>query len=139
MKYGSLILEKKEYVYLKRILNISEYTYDFEVQKSLHRFNDEIKTAHIVDETDMPIDIIRFNSKIKVRSEKGWEKTLQLVIPSEKDLKQDKISILTPMGAALFGYSEGDTLVWDFPTGKQKIKIVEVAQDKTCKKIDVPI
>ncbi|HIB46840.1 MAG TPA: transcription elongation factor GreAB [Flavobacteriaceae bacterium] len=139
MKYGSIILEKKEYVYLKRILNISGYAEDFQTQKSLQRLSDEMKNAQIVNEEDMPEDVIRFNSKIMVFSENGWEKQLQLVIPSEKDAKKDKISILTPMGSALFGYSEGDTIEWDFPSGTQKIKIVAVTQDTTQRTIDIPI
>ena len=139
MKYGSLLLEKKEYVYLKRILNISGYAEDFETQKSLQRFSDELKNAQIVDEADIPEDVIRFNSKIRVSSESGWEKIIQLVIPSEKDTKMNKISVLTPMGAALFGYSEGDAIVWDFPSGKQYLNIVAVTQDQTTKKIEIPI
>ena len=139
MKYGSLKLEKKEYVYVKRILNISGYAEDFQTQQSLQRLSDELKSAQIVDEAEMPEDVIRFNSKIMVYSENGWEKAIQLVIPSEKDTKQDKISILTPMGAALFGYSEGDTIEWDFPSGKQQIKIVTVTQDTKQKKIEMTI
>lgn len=139
MKYGSLILEKKEYVYLKRLLNISGYAGDFETQKSLNRLNEELKNAQIVDEKEIPADVIRFNSRIMVYSESGWERTLQLVIPSEKNTKQDKISILTPMGAALYGYSEGDTIEWDFPSGKQKIKIVTVNQDSSRKKNKVVV
>ncbi len=139
MKYGSLLLEKKEYVYLKRILNISGYAEDFETQKSLQRFSDELKMAQILNEEDMPKDIIRFNSKIMLHSESGWEKVIQLVAPADKDSKQDKISILTPMGTSLLGYSEGDMFEWDFPFGKQKIKIGTVTQDTSQKKIEVPI
>jgi len=136
MKYGSLILEKKEYVYIKRILNISGYAEDFETQKSLQRLSKELKNALIVNEADMPEDVIRFNSRIMVNSEKGWKKTIQLVIPPDRDAKQDKISILTPMGAALFGYSEGDAIEWDFPSGEQKLKIITVTQEKTKKKLN---
>ena len=139
MKYGSLIIEKKEYVYLKRILNISGYAEDFQTQKSLQRLSEELKNAQIVDEADIPDDVIRFNSNIMVHSENGWEKTMQLVIPADKNAKQDKISILTPMGAALFGYSEGDSIEWDFPSGKQKIELVAVTQAESRKKIELPI
>ncbi|MDD7886776.1 GreA/GreB family elongation factor [Flavivirga sp. 57AJ16] len=130
MKYGSLILEKKEYVYLKRILNISGYAENFETQKSLQRLTDEIKTAHIVDEDEVPDDVIRINSKVRVISGNGWEKTVQVVMPMDKDLKQNKISILTPMGAALIGYSKNDIIIWDFPGGKQQLQIVDVDQEK---------
>jgi len=130
MKYGSLILEKKEYVY------ISGYAEDFETQKSLQRLSKELKNAQIVNEADMPEDVIRFNSKIMVISENGWEKAIQLVIPPDRDAKQNKISILTPMGAALFGYSEGDAIEWDFPSGEQKLKIIRVIQENTSKKLN---
>jgi len=140
MKYGSLILEKKEYVYLKRILNISGYMEDFQTQRSLQTLSEELKNAMIVDEEDMPKDVIRFNSIIKVSStENKWEKTIQLVTPTERDVKLNKISILTPMGAALLGYSEEDTVLWDFPTGKKNLHILSVTQANDHQKIDVPI
>jgi regulator of nucleoside diphosphate kinase len=92
MKYGSLIIDKKEYMHIKRILNISAYAEDFQTKKSLQRLIEELKSAHIVDKTDMPEDVIQFNSKIMVYSENGWEKTLQLVIPKDKDVKKDRVS-----------------------------------------------
>ncbi len=139
MKYGSLILEKKEYVYLKRILNISGYAEDHETQKCLMALAEELKTAHIVDEEEMPYDIIRFNSKVKVVFESGLEKTMQLVIPMDKDVSKNKISVLTPMGSALIGYSNSDVIEWNFPNGKQKIKIAEVTQEETFNGIDIVI
>lgn len=136
MKYGSLILEKKEYVYLKRILNVSGYTNDFQAQKSLLKLSEEIKSAHIVDEKDMPKDVIRFNSKVSVVSDSGWEKTLQVVSPTDRDLKKDKISVLMPMGAALIGYSNNDTIVWDLPGGTQQLKITNVTQEVTLRGLE---
>ncbi|MGM5469820.1 GreA/GreB family elongation factor [Flavobacteriaceae bacterium LMO-SS05] len=139
MKYGSLILEKKEYVYLKRILSNSGYVVDYEIQKSLLKLSDELKTAHILDEEEMPKDAVRFNSIVTVTSAEGWEKSIQIVRPSERDVKNNKISILTPMGAALFGYSVDDTVVWDFPTGIKELKITEVAQETHNKNFDILI
>ena len=139
MKYGSLILEKKDYVYLKRILNISGYAEDFETQKSLSRLTEELKTAHVVDEHEMPDDIIRFNSHVNVSSEAGWKASLQIVIPADKDYENGKISVLTPMGAALFGYAQSDEVDWDFPNGRQRLKINKVASNSTAEKIEVPI
>jgi len=130
MKYGSLMLEKKEYVYIKRILNISGYVGNHEIQKSLIKFTEELKTAHIVDEEDMPNDIVRLNSIVTVQSGDNWEKTIQIVQPSDKDIKNNKISILTPIGAALFGYSVDDTIRWEFPTGTKELKVVKVVQQK---------
>ncbi len=139
MKYGSLILEKKEYVYLKRLLNISGYDGDHETQKCLTNLTEELKTAHIVDEGEMPLDVIRFNSKVTVAFDNGVEKTVQLVVPIERDLKKDKISILTPMGSALMGYSQDDSIEWDFPNGKHRITILKVIQEENHIGIDLVI
>lgn len=137
MKYGSLILEKKEYVYLKRLLNISSYDEDHNTQKCLTNLSQELKSAHIVDEEEMPQDIIRFNSNVTVAFENGIEKTVQLVVPVKRDSKNNKISILTPMGSALMGYSEDDSIAWDFPNGKHKITIMKVSQEEHFKGIDL--
>ncbi|MWW25036.1 GreA/GreB family elongation factor [Algibacter lectus] len=139
MKYGSLILEKREYVYLKRILNVSSYAGDFEIQKSLQKLSEELKEAQIVDNEKMPSDIIRFNSKATLIFENGIEKTLQLVIPTERDVNKNKVSILAPMGAALIGYAEGDTIIWDFPGGRHHLKIAHVNQEETVKGLNLVI
>ncbi|QHI39301.1 Regulator of nucleoside diphosphate kinase [Kordia antarctica] len=139
MKYGSLILEKKEYVFLKRILNISGYVEDFEVQNSFQQLNNDLKNAHILDEEEMPTDVIRFNSSVLVSSDKGWKKTLQIVIPAEKDVENSKISILTPIGAALFGHAEEDVIQCNFSGGEQKLTVEVVTLEDNYKKIEVPI
>ena len=137
MKYGNIILEKKEYVYLKRLLNLNTYANNSNTQSSIQRLIEELKTAQIVDEINMPEDVIRFNSNVKVIAENGWENNLKIVVPSEKNVKEHKISVLSPIGIALFGYSENDELVWDFPGGQRKIKIVAVNQDENHKRIEV--
>ena len=139
MKYGSLILEKKEYVYLKRILNISGYAEDRETQKCFQRLADELKSAHIVDYQEMPYDIVKFNSVVSVLFEDGKEQIVQLVIPTEKDILANKISILTPLGSALIGRSEGDTFLWNLEHGNQKIEIAKVKQKQTLSSINFSI
>lgn len=139
MKYGSLILEKKEYVYLKRILNISGYGDDTSVTKSLVKLSEELKTAQIVNDDQVPEDIVRFNSIVTIASDNGWEKELQVVIPMDKNVALNKVSVLAPMGAALLGYSKNDIIDWDFPGGAQKIKIIDVQKLENLKGVDINI
>tara|TARA_R110002167_G_scaffold134051_17_gene319446 strand:+ start:12151 stop:12570 length:420 start_codon:yes stop_codon:yes gene_type:complete len=130
MKHGSLVIEKKEYVILKRMLNLSGYHHDSTLRKSVGNLSKEMKSARICDEADMPEDVVRLNSMVTIASEHGWYKKFQLVVPKERDVKNDKISLLTPMGAAVMGYAEGDSLVWEFPSGEQKLTIEKVKQEK---------
>ncbi|MHA7944189.1 GreA/GreB family elongation factor [Formosa sp. 3Alg 14/1] len=138
MKYGHLILEKKEYVFLKRVLNLSGYSRDKETRTSLQKLSNELVDAEIIDHELMPSDVIRFNSMVTV-AQGDWQKTIKVVIPQNKDLSQNKISILTPMGSALFGYAIGDTITWEFPNGTKELKIINVEQEYNYRGLDIVI
>lgn len=129
MKYGNLIIQKKEFVLLKRFMNLSGYYKDQTFRKSVEKLVGELETAQVCDDADIPKDVIRFNTTLTIGSENGWRKTFQLVMPNLSDVKNDKISILTPMGAAVMGYAEGDSITWEFPSGEQKLTIEKVVQE----------
>lgn len=131
MKYNNLVIEKKEYDLLKRFMNLSGSYKDETLRKSVQKLVSELESAQIYDDKDMPEDVIRFNSLITIVSkDKSWNKTFKLVMPNDSDTKSNKISILTPMGAAVMGYAEGDLLVWEFPSGEQQLTIEKVEQEK---------
>lgn len=136
MKYGNLILEKKEYVFLKRLLNVSGYYKDENTKESLKKLSTEMTVARICDNDEMPNDVIRFNSVVTVKSG-TWENQFQLVIPTERDIAANKISILAPMGAAVMGYAQGDSVIWKFPNGSKELLITSVIQAE--KPIDIDV
>lgn len=129
MKYGDLVIEKKEYVLLKRFMNLSGYYKDDTLRDSVKKLVGELESAQICDEHEMPKDVIRFNSTITIASQNGWHRKFKLVMPNDSDINNNKISILTPMGAAVMGYAEGDSITWQFPSGEQKLAIEKVEQE----------
>lgn len=128
MKYGNLVLEEKEFVLLKRLVNVSGFYTDNTYKYSINKLTEELKSAVIYNEADMPKDVIRFNSMVIIKAVNGWTKQFQLVIPSKGDFKNSKISILTPMGAAVIGYAKGDDIVWEFRNGEQTLMVADVGQ-----------
>jgi regulator of nucleoside diphosphate kinase len=120
-----IILEKNEYYWLMGLIENQKYT-DPLNQNCLDILYNELKEADVKDEADMPDRIVRLNSMVSVHTPYGPKKGLQIVTPSERNVEQDKISILSPMGSALIGYGMGDEVKWLFPNGKGKIKILEV-------------
>ena len=131
MKHRNLVIEKKEYVIIKRVLNLSGFQQDSTLQKSISKLSKEMESATIYDEDHMPDDVVRLHTIVTVTTKNGWRKSFKLVLPKESDFKNDKISLLTPMGAAVLGYAEGDSLLWNFPSGEQKLTIEKVEQQKT--------
>lgn len=125
MKTKNIIVERNEYHWISGIIENSRYA-DPMNQTSLETLKKELKFAKVKEEAEMPEHIVRLNSMVSVETPYGPKTGLQLVAPAEKDIAQDKISILSPMGSALFGYGTGDEVNWIFPKGKGKIRIIEV-------------
>lgn len=133
MKYGSIVLEKKEYVTLKQLLKLSESDKESTRKSSILRLKEELKSAIILDEKELPEDIIRFNSNVVVATKDGWQNDFQLVAVAESNFSKKKISILTPMGLAIIGYAQGDIIDWEFPGGVKSLEIKEVKQTEKVK------
>lgn len=126
MKYESLLIEKKEHKKLLNLLDSAHYDNDPIFKRAIGTLKNELKTVKICNEIDLPEDVVRFNSQVTIETPFAVTKTYQIVRPDESDLKRDKISILSPMALALFGYSAGDEIEWQFPSGLSKIKIKQV-------------
>lgn len=129
MKYGSLIIEKGEFVLLKQMMSLTGYYKDNTLGKSAKKLAEEMQVAKIVDGKEMPVDVIRFNTTVTIVSDGGWHKKFKLVLPKHGDVQKGKISILTPMGAAVMGYAQGDLITWEFPSGYQNLTIEKVEQE----------
>lgn len=128
MKYGKLIVEKREFATLKRLLHEAENKEDSIYTSSIAKLTAELSTAETVNKTEMPPEIIRLNSIVTISTPHSKEKSFQLVLPGKSNIAENKLSIMAPMGLALFGYAEGDKVSWEFPSGVNKIKILNVIQ-----------
>lgn len=90
----------------------------------------ELKRADFVDKASLPKDVVRLNSSVKVLDiSSGRMMEIVLVTPENASLKDRKISILSPVGAALIGFRCGDTVTWKVPAGEKTFRIDEVLND----------
>jgi len=91
---------------------------------------EEIERAELHDPDTMPDGHVRLHSHVTFLDEKSRQlRDVQLVLPAEANIAEGRISILTPMGAALYGLAEGHSIEWPDLAGKYRpIKIVRVVQ-----------
>lgn len=127
-KYKYLQVEHKELTLLKRLLGSGQVRHDSVYAASVAKLCDELRSAVIHDNTEMPVDVVRINSLVTIRMPDKKEKSIQLVLPDKSNILQSRISLLAPMGLALYGYAQGDDVLWEFPSGTNKIKIIKVTQ-----------
>ncbi len=89
---------------------------------------EELERATVVRPEDVMPTIVTMNALVTFRDEtNGQVRTVTLVYPHEADLEAGKLSVLTPIGAALIGVAEGQSICWYTRTGEAKtLTVMEV-------------
>lgn len=81
----------------------------------------ELERAHVVEAAEIPAHVVTMHSRVVIRDQAiDRDQIYTLVYPGEEDIAIGHISILTPLGAALIGLSEGQTLSWTTRDGRTK-------------------
>ena len=78
----------------------------------------EMERARVVP--DVPPSVVQMGSIVTYKDDDNRERRVQLVFPGQADIGVGKISILTPIGTALIGLSEGQSIVWTARDGKER-------------------
>lgn len=88
----------------------------------------ELARATVVEPRDVPPNVVTMNSTVRFKAEASGELfSLTLVYPKDLDDAGDKISVLAPVGSALLGLAQGDTIEWPRPGGGMlTVRIEEV-------------
>ena len=110
----------------------SEYDEAKQEQGKLHarkaELEEMIANAKIVDESQIDQKKISVGSIVVVKSDKLGDRTYHIVGSYETDPKNGKISDASPIGIALIGASEGDTVVVNAAKGTMELKVVSVTR-----------
>jgi regulator of nucleoside diphosphate kinase len=81
-----------------------------------------IKKEGVLDES-----IIRINSHVTVEDIKTKQQmNIKIVMPSQSNIKDGKVSILAPLSVAIIGFKENDEVEWQLPAGIKNLKIITV-------------
>ncbi len=86
-----------------------------------------LKNASIVDESEIPKDIINVGSQVKVKDYEFDEEIEFLIVGSaEADPMANKISNESPVGSALMGKKAGEIVEVQVPDGINKYEILTI-------------
>lgn len=87
----------------------------------------EMERARVVQPKALPATAVQMASTVDYRTNSGEERRVTLVYPGEADIAQGKISILTPIGAALIGLSPEQSIAWMARDGReQRLTVLRV-------------
>lgn len=104
--------------------------------KEIRFLAEELKRAKVVKDDKIGADVVRLNSFVQVQDQGNNNiMDFHIVLPSQANLNEKKISILAPLGIALIGFKKGQVVEWQMPAGKKSLKIVEVENSDNLVKI----
>jgi regulator of nucleoside diphosphate kinase len=84
----------------------------------------ELERAVIVPDKAMPSNVVRINSTIEFEVDDGRRLKVELVLPEKADIAAGRISVLTPVGAALIGLCPGQSISWTGNDGTDRVLTV---------------
>ncbi len=87
----------------------------------------ELDRARVIDDARMAPGIVRMGSIAEFSIDDEAPQTAELVFPKDADISRQRISVLTPVGAALLGMSAGQSIEWAARDGKgRRLSVIAV-------------
>lgn len=122
-----LLLTKADYdtimAYLKNGMTVATFN-----RHDAEELEMELKKAKVVGKEELPVDVVQLNSVVTIRDEKTTRvMIIKLVTPDKANIRERKISVLSPVGTALIGYRQGAKVSWQVPAGTKIFTILEVS------------
>jgi len=93
--------------------------------RGARRLADALERAIIIKEGEFPRAFVRLNSPIAFTDlTTGRTRRVELAVPEEADIDQDRLSVLTPVGAALIGLAAGQSVGLETDDGRPHVLVV---------------
>jgi regulator of nucleoside diphosphate kinase len=91
---------------------------------------DEMRRARVVAPGEIAPSVVTMNAKVEFVDDQTHQvRRVTLVYPEDADILNGKVSVLTPIGAALIGLSEGQSMEWQTLDGERKtLTVLKVHQ-----------
>lgn len=87
----------------------------------------KLGNADIIDTEKLSKDSAIFGCTVMLENvDTGDEVTYQLVGPEESDIKEGRISVVSPLGQAIIGKTIGDEIIIMAPGGRRRYELIEI-------------
>jgi len=97
------------------------------LELKINKLKELIGNCKIIDESKLENDKVRILSKVTLLNLKTKAKVTYTLVPdNEADLKNNKLSINSPLAQAILGKKKGETVEVKVPAGLMKFKIENI-------------
>lgn len=123
---SKIIINRLDYARIKKCISDAK---QFKSITSIEAENllKELDSAKIMEPESIPSNVVTMNSIAKITFlSNNKQVQFQIVYPDQANLKENKISIFSPIATSLIGYKVNDEIEWIVPAGLTKIRIDEI-------------
>jgi regulator of nucleoside diphosphate kinase len=123
---SKLIINRLDYARITKCINDAKQFKSISSAEAEKLMN-ELNSAKIVSPEAIPSNVVTMNSVVKISFlNNNRQVQFQIVYPDQANVKENKISIFSPIATALIGYQVNDEIEWIVPAGLTKIRIDEI-------------
>jgi transcription elongation factor GreA len=88
---------------------------------------EKLRSASVIDASELDNNVVRVGSVVNVKDDAGKSLKYTIVGSTEADPSQNRLSNESPVGAALLGRKNGETVKVQLPNGKtRELKITKI-------------
>ncbi|SHG89200.1 regulator of nucleoside diphosphate kinase [Flavobacterium fluvii] len=121
------VLTMTDYTILRKLVKNAK---DATNIREIALLTQELDRAIVSEENTLDQAIIRINSCAVIEDINSKQQMkIQIVMPSQSNLKEGKVSVLAPLSVAIIGFKENDQVDWLLPSGNKVLKIITVTND----------
>jgi transcription elongation factor GreA len=96
-------------------------------EERIRKLEDLVKHAHIQTDNKKK-DVVSFGTKVSIKKHDTKDAHEYTIVGSEEaDMREHKLSHVSPLGAALMGKKKGETFTFETPNGKQTYTVEKVS------------
>jgi regulator of nucleoside diphosphate kinase len=123
---SEIIINRLDYKRIKRCIDEAKQLKSISIAEA-EKLMKELDSAKIVTPENIPSNVVTMNSIVSLSFlNNNKQVQFQIVYPDQANLKENKISIFSPIATALIGYKVGDEIEWIVPAGLTTIRIDEI-------------
>jgi regulator of nucleoside diphosphate kinase len=126
-KQTNIYITMPDHERLTKLIQIAREREGDANRKYLDSLEEELERAEVVQQKDIPPDVITMRSTVRLKDlDSSEEMTYQLTFPTEANFDEGKISVLAPIGTAMIGYRHRDVIEWEVPSGVRRLRVEDV-------------
>ena len=126
-KETNIYITRPDHERLTKLIELAREREGDANREYLNRLEEELERAEVVEQKDIPPDVITMRSTVSLKDlDTGGKMIYWLAFPTEANYSEGKISVLAPVGTALLGYRRGDVIEWEVPSGVRRLRVEKV-------------